>query len=70
MPGLPGGSACWAAHPTALVTVLVDDLEGFLAGARERGIEAPPIEEIPGVFTSTITDPEGNRIQFGEPQQA
>jgi predicted enzyme related to lactoylglutathione lyase len=54
-----------------LVTVLVDDLDEHLAGVGERGIEVGPIKEIPGAVRSVwISDPEGNRIQFGEPQQA
>ena len=53
---------------TAFVTLLVEDLEGLVAELRERGVAAGPIETIPGkVRTSLITDPDGNRLQVGEP---
>jgi hypothetical protein len=53
---------------SSLHTVLVDDLEALFADLRGRGLAPQPIETIPGaVRTSTITDPDGNRIQFGEP---
>jgi predicted enzyme related to lactoylglutathione lyase len=54
----------------ALVTVLVDDLDAELAGLEERGIETGEVEDLPGlVRTTTISDPEGNQIQFGQPQE-
>jgi catechol 2,3-dioxygenase-like lactoylglutathione lyase family enzyme len=44
----------------ALVTVLVDDLDALALEGEADGA--------PGKFRSvTVTDPEGNRIQFGEP---
>jgi hypothetical protein len=53
---------------SSLHTVLVDDLERWVADLRGRGLEPDPIETIPGAArTSTITDPDGNRIQFGQP---
>jgi predicted enzyme related to lactoylglutathione lyase len=53
----------------ALVTLLVDDLDAEVAALMARGIETGPIETIPGaVRTAQITDPEGNRIQFGQPE--
>jgi predicted enzyme related to lactoylglutathione lyase len=76
------GEACWQLTETgwiyvvadadraghALVTVLVDDLDAHLAGMAERGIETGPIETIPGPVRRTeVVDPEGNRIQFGQP---
>ncbi len=54
----------------ALVTVLLDDLRGFLAGVEERGIAVGEIGEKPGVLVTTIVDPEGNSIQFGQPLAA
>jgi hypothetical protein len=52
----------------ALITVLVDDLDGLVADLTGRGVEIGPIEEkgpsVPGI---TLTDPEGNRITFGQP---
>ena len=52
----------------ALITVLVDDLDGLIAGLNDRGVEVGPIEEKgPSVPGLTLTDPEGNRITFGQP---
>lgn len=51
----------------ALLTVLVDDLDDLVAELNGRGLHPGPIETIPGVVrTSVITDPDGNRLQFGE----
>jgi predicted enzyme related to lactoylglutathione lyase len=52
----------------ALLTILVDDLDEWVAGLAERGIVAEPIETVPGAVRRTaVVDPEGNRIAFGEP---
>jgi catechol 2,3-dioxygenase-like lactoylglutathione lyase family enzyme len=54
----------------ALLTLLVDDLEGHVAELAERGIATEPIETVPGVVKKAeITDREGNRITIGEPQR-
>jgi hypothetical protein len=59
------GDAERAGH--ALVTVLVDDLDGLLAGLTERGLEPGPVETLGnGVRKASITDPDGNQISFGE----
>jgi glyoxylase I family protein len=51
----------------ALVTLIVDDLDGMLDDLGERGLEAGPVETYPnGVRRAEIADPEGNRIAFGE----
>ncbi|MDX6630918.1 MAG: hypothetical protein QOH00_3164, partial [Gaiellales bacterium] len=51
-----------------LITILVEDLEQQVAELAERGIETDPIETIPGaVRKAELTDPEGNRITFGQP---
>jgi catechol 2,3-dioxygenase-like lactoylglutathione lyase family enzyme len=53
---------------SAVVTLLVDDLDERLAAAGERGIEHGPFESKPGgVRTTWFTDPDGNRIQIGGP---
>ncbi len=53
---------------SALVTILVDDLDGFLAGLFERGIEAGPVETIGSdVRRAIVTDPDGNRLSVGQP---
>ncbi len=53
---------------SALCTLLVDDLDGFLAGLTERGIAADPVEIIGGNVPHTIvTDPDGNRLKVGQP---
>lgn len=50
-----------------LITVLVEDLDARVAVLAERGLETEPIDEVPGVVRkAAITDPEGNRITFGE----
>jgi catechol 2,3-dioxygenase-like lactoylglutathione lyase family enzyme len=52
----------------ALLTVIVDDLDERVTTLRERGLEPSEFETIPGaVRKSEITDPEGNRITFGQP---
>jgi hypothetical protein len=49
-------------------TLLVDDLDRFLAGVVERGIIPGPIETIGGaVRQSVIVDPDGNRLKVGQP---
>jgi catechol 2,3-dioxygenase-like lactoylglutathione lyase family enzyme len=51
----------------ALLTLIVDDLDGLLGGIRERGLRAGPVETLSnGVRRAEIADPEGNRIAFGE----
>ena len=51
----------------ALVTVIVDDLDGLLAGLAERGLAPGAIETYGnGVRRAEIRDPEGNRIAFGQ----
>jgi predicted enzyme related to lactoylglutathione lyase len=53
---------------TVLHTLLVDDLDSFLAEVAEHGILAGPVETIgPGVRRATITDPDGNRLNIGQP---
>lgn len=54
----------------ALFTMLIDDLDATLAELSDRGIEAGEINEVPGkVRSAYVTDPEGNRIQFGQSLQ-
>lgn len=49
-------------------TVLVDDLDAFLAGLTERGMTAGPVDIIgDGVRRTDVTDPDGNRLQVGQP---
>jgi predicted enzyme related to lactoylglutathione lyase len=53
---------------SALNTLLVDDLDDFLAGLAARGIATAPVEIIgDGVRRTIVTDPDGNRLQIGEP---
>jgi hypothetical protein len=53
---------------SALHTLLVDDLDGFLAGLAARGIDADPIGVMDnGVRRTLVTDPDGNRLQLGQP---
>jgi catechol 2,3-dioxygenase-like lactoylglutathione lyase family enzyme len=51
-----------------LITLLVDDLDDLVASLSARGIEVGPIQEMgPSVPGFALTDPEGNRITFGQP---
>jgi len=51
-----------------LITLLVDDLDNWVTSLRARGIDVGPIQEMgPSVPGFAITDPEGNRVTFGQP---
>src|SRR2546425_2033587 len=53
---------------SGLHTLLVDDLDAFLAGLAERGIDAGPVETLGGSVRRTIvTDLDGNRLNVGQP---
>lgn len=53
---------------SALSTLLVDDLDAFLAGLAERGITTSRVETIADAVRRTVvTDPDGNRLQVGQP---
>lgn len=53
---------------TALHTVLVDDLDSFVALANGRGVDTGPIEPIgDGVRHVLVADPDGNRLNIGQP---
>jgi catechol 2,3-dioxygenase-like lactoylglutathione lyase family enzyme len=52
----------------SIVTLLVDDLDERLADLAARDVETGPLREIPHAVRSVwITDPDGNRIQIGQP---
>jgi predicted enzyme related to lactoylglutathione lyase len=51
---------------SALVTLLVDDLDAQIAELAERGLAVGAIEPLPGARKAAIFDPEGNTISFGE----
>jgi hypothetical protein len=51
----------------ALVTVLVDDLDGHLAALAGRGIAAARVETYGSpARKAVVVDPDGNEIGFGE----
>jgi catechol 2,3-dioxygenase-like lactoylglutathione lyase family enzyme len=51
-----------------LLTILVDDLEDQVARLTERGVPLGPIDVLPGAARKAeISDPEGNKITFGQP---
>lgn len=53
---------------TSLHTLLVADLDCFLQRARDAGIRSGPIEtKGGGVRCVHIEDPDGNRLQVGQP---
>ena len=54
----------------ALVTVLIDDLDAWLAGLAERGVAVAGVEEVGGGRKADIIDPEGNRIAFAQVPQS
>jgi len=55
----------------ALHTLIVADLDGFLAAARGRGISPGPVELIgpegSSMRQSIVTDPDGNRLKVAAP---
>jgi hypothetical protein len=54
---------------STLHTILVSDLDGFLAAARGRGIEPGPVEPVgEGMLQSVIADPDGNRLKVAAPR--
>jgi predicted enzyme related to lactoylglutathione lyase len=53
---------------SALHTLLVDDLDGFLDGIAARGLHRGPVDTMGnGVRHTTITDPDGNRLKIAQP---
>ncbi len=48
-------------------TMLVADVDSFLAGAAAHGIEPGPLEPVGGLRQSVITDPDGNRLKVAGP---
>lgn len=50
-------------------TLLLDDIDGFVHAVAEHGIACDPIETMAevGVRRTVVTDPDGNRIQLGQP---
>jgi len=54
-----------------LLTFLVDDLDARVAQMSAHGLPVGLIDVMAeGMRVTTITDPEGNRIQFGQPLAA
>jgi hypothetical protein len=54
----------------ALVTILVESLDDQIAELKERGVPVGSIDVIPGAARSVATsDPEGNKVTFGQPLQ-
>jgi len=50
----------------AMVTVFLDDLDGFMEGAADRGIAPAKLETYGnGVRKAIFSDPDGNEIGFG-----
>jgi predicted enzyme related to lactoylglutathione lyase len=50
----------------ALLTLLVDDLEDYVAELGERGLATSAIDTVPGLYRKAVmTDPEGNLISIG-----
>ena len=55
----------------ALVTLMVDDLDGFLAAAGDAGLEPEAVEHYGSdVRKAVFRDPDGNEIGVGEVPEA
>lgn len=53
---------------SAYHTLLVDDLDAFLTGLAERGLSGDPVQTMDaGLRHTFLTDPDGNRLQVGQP---
>jgi predicted enzyme related to lactoylglutathione lyase len=53
---------------SGLLTIIVDDLDAKLAELNAAGIETGAIDTLPKAVRRTeVCDPEGNRIQIGQP---
>ena len=51
----------------SLLTLLVDDLENYVAELGQQGLETSAIDTVPGLYRKAVmTDPEGNMISLGE----
>ena len=51
----------------ALLRLLVDDLEGYVAELGGRGLAPGAIETVPGLYRKAVmTEPEGNMISLDE----
>jgi len=56
---------------SAIHTLLVDDLDAFLAELAARGIATDAVETLrTSVRVSAVTDPNGNRLKVGQPPDA
>jgi len=65
-----GGAATAEASGSAPHTLLVSDLDLFLAGVAARGIVPGPVEAVgPSARQSVITDPDGNRLKVASLEQ-
>jgi catechol 2,3-dioxygenase-like lactoylglutathione lyase family enzyme len=52
---------------SALLTLIVDDLDAWVDEVARRGIVCEEVETVPGAVRRTaVTDPDGNRFTVGE----
>jgi predicted enzyme related to lactoylglutathione lyase len=51
---------------SALLTLIVDDIDAWSEQARQRGIAVPEIETTSAVRRTSFNDPDGNMIQIGQ----
>ena len=50
-------------------TLILEELDGFLAEARSRGVVPGPVKPVgPGMLQSIVVDPDGNRLKLAAPQ--
>jgi catechol 2,3-dioxygenase-like lactoylglutathione lyase family enzyme len=53
---------------SGLLALIVDDLDGWVAGVAARGIAVGEIETLArGMRKTVVTDPDGNAITLGQP---
>lgn len=68
------GDLCWVyvvqdrdRAGSALLTVLVDDLDTTAADLAKRGITVEPAEPVGGMVRATVHDSDGNTITYAAP---
>jgi predicted enzyme related to lactoylglutathione lyase len=53
-----------------MINYAVDDMDAFLGRLREKGVTVLKRDDDPNGRFAWILDPEGNKIELGEPKRA